>query len=167
MDGTNDPYQEMKALTRQSIRLIWEIAQQGGPLSEQDARLVQAMREHPEYADLWNRLDELTDAQIEREGINPILHVSIHQTIENQIANGEPKATGETVEALMQRGMSRHEAIHRVGAALSDEIWHILREQRPFDEAGFVRKLREIARAESARPRRAPGQKRRRRGGRW
>ncbi len=95
-----------------------------------------------------------------------MIPISIHQTIENQIADGEPKATGETVETLMRRGVSRHEAIHRVSAALSDEIWHILREQRPFDEAGFVRKLREIARAESARPRRAPGQKRRRRSGR-
>ena len=86
MSQTQDVYRDVKALTRQRIRLIWEKAQLGEPLSDEDARLVEAMREHSEYADLWGRLDDLTDAQIERDGTNPILHVTIHQTIENQIA---------------------------------------------------------------------------------
>jgi len=162
MNQTQDINRELKALTRQRIRLTWEIAQLGGPLSDEDARLVEVMREHSEYADLWGRLDDLTDAQIERDGTNPIMHVTIHQTIENQIAGGDPEQTGRTVEALMRQGLSRHEAIHRVGEVLAGEIYHILKEKRPFDEAGFVRKLRRLAKPGAVRPhRRRPSQKRR------
>jgi len=141
---SSDPYREMKALTRRRIRLVWEMALLGGHLEDEDARLVKAMREHPEYADLWGRLDELSDEQIERDGTNPIMHVYIHQLIENQIAGGEPKEVGQTVEELMRRGLSRHEAVHRVGTVLSGEIWHILKENRPFDEQGVARQLRRL-----------------------
>jgi len=140
----DDPYQEMKALSRRRLRLIWEMARLGGSIKDDDARLVKAMREHPEYGDLWDRLDELSDAQIEQGGVNPIVHVLIHQTIENQIAAGEPKQVGQTVEELMRRGLPRHEAIHHVGSVLVDEIWHILKDRRSFDEPGFVRKLRRL-----------------------
>jgi len=162
MSQTQDVYRDVKALTRQRIRLIWEKAQLGEPLSDEDARLVEAMREHSEYADLWGRLDDLTDAQIERDGVNPILHVTIHQTIENQIAGGDPEQTGRTVETLIRQGLSRHEAIHRIGEVLAGEIWHILKEDRPFDEAGFVRKLRQIAKPEEAHSDHAPRPHRRR-----
>lgn len=137
-------YRELKTLTRQRIRLIWEMAQLGAPLKDEDARLVKVMREHPEYADLWGRLDELSDEQIERGGVNPILHVVTHQVIENQIAGGEPEEVGQTVEALMRQGLSRHEAIHRVGAVLADEFYRILKYDRPFDAPGFADRLRRL-----------------------
>jgi hypothetical protein len=44
----------------------------------------------------------------------------------------------------MRRGLSRHEAIHRVGTVLSDEIWHILKDKRPFDEQGVALQLRRL-----------------------
>jgi hypothetical protein len=138
------PYDEMKSLTRQRADLIWEEAQLGGELSDEDARLVQAMRDHPQYADRWGRLGELSDEEIERDGTNPIMHIVIHQTIENQLAMGQPAETGQAVEALMQQGLSRHDAIHRVGTVLAEEIYDILKNKRPYDEARFVRKLRRL-----------------------
>lgn len=78
-----DPYREMKALTRQHMRLVWEGAQLGIPLAGEKARLVSVMRELPEYSDLWGRLDELPDEEIERDDVNPILHVTIHSIKED------------------------------------------------------------------------------------
>lgn len=141
-----DPYREMKALTRQHMRLVWDEAQSDTPFTGEEARLVSAMREHPEYSDLWGRLDELSDEEIERDGVNPILHITIHSIIENQIADEDPEEVRQVVEALMRQGLSRHEAIHRVGRVLSDEIFHVLNEDRPFDEPGYIRKLRQLAR---------------------
>jgi len=138
------PFDKLKSLTRRRTRLIWNAAQLGAPLSEEDARLAQAMREHPEYADLWGHLDELSDGQIERDGTNPILHVTIHMTIENQLAIGQPPETGQAVEVLMQQGLSRHEAIHRVGTVLAEEIYGVLKDNRPFDESEFTRKLKQL-----------------------
>ncbi len=138
------PYRQMKELSRQHTHLLWESAQAGMPLTGEDARLVQAMREHAEYGEVWDHLNELSNEEIERDGINPLLHVTIHSTVENQIASDNPKEVRQVVEALTRRGLSRHEAVHCVGGALSEEIFHILKEQRPFDEARYVRKLRQL-----------------------
>jgi hypothetical protein len=137
-----DPYREMKTLTRQHLRLVWEGAQLNMPFTGEEARLVSVMREHTEYSDLWGQLDE----EIERDGVNPILHITIHSIIENQIADENPEEVRQVFEALVRQGLSRHEAIHRVGRVLSDEIFHILNEDRPFDESGYVRKLRWLVR---------------------
>ena len=133
-------------MTRLRQRLLWEMAQLGAPLSEGDARLIEAMHEHPEYSHLWGRLDELSDEEIERDGVNPILHVTVHQIIENQLADGDPQEVGRVLKALMQQGLTRHEAIHRIGTVLADEIFHILRDGRPFDEPGYVRRLQQLVR---------------------
>jgi len=150
---TDDHYQEPKTLTRRRMRLVWEEAQLGASFEGEDARLVEAMREHPDAvrADLWGRLDELTDEQIEQDGTHPILHVLIHQTIENQIAGGEPAIMGQAVEALTQRGLSRHEAIHQVGAVLIEEIWPAITKNRPFNEPRMARRLRRLVRKKATR----------------
>ncbi|MBU1877369.1 MAG: DUF1841 family protein, partial [Chloroflexi bacterium] len=113
---------ELKSLTRQHIRLVWDAAQSDAPLSDEDARLVQVMREHPEYTHLWGRLDKVSDEELEQTGTNPIVHIIIHQTIENQIAGGEPREVRRVVKMLMRQGLSRHEAIHQVGSVLVGEI---------------------------------------------
>jgi hypothetical protein len=72
------------------LRLTWELAQLGGPLTADQTRTVAIMREHPEYADLWSRLDRMSDAAIERDGSNPIVHITMHGMVEDQIAVGKP-----------------------------------------------------------------------------
>ena len=74
--------------------------------------------------------------------MNPILHVTIHQTIENQLAAKDPPVAHETLERLMRSGLSRHEAIHAIWSVLSVEIWEILKEDCPFDEGRYERGLR-------------------------
>jgi uncharacterized protein YoaH (UPF0181 family) len=135
---------ELKSLTRKRIRLLWQQANLGGTFSGEDAHLVQAMRDHPKYTDLWGHLDELSDEQIERDGTNPIMYINIRTTVESQIADGDPPITGETVQALMRQGLSRHEAIHRVGTVLAEEIYHILKDKRDYDQADYAHKLKQL-----------------------
>lgn len=141
-----DPMGQMKALTRGRLRLVWQMAELGGDLSAEDARMIKVMREHPEFADLWGRLDELSDAEIVRDGVNPIVHITAHTTVENQIAENEPKEVQLTIKKLMRQGYTRHDAIHAVGGVLMEEIWHILKENRPFDKAKYLRDLKALTR---------------------
>ena len=140
----DDIYREMKDLSRQRLRLIWEMAQMGVVLDDEDAVLVEALREHPEYYGVWDQADELSDEELIRDGVNPILHVTIHQTVENQLAAKDPPVVHETLERLMRSGLSRHEAIHAIGSVLCEEIWEILSQERPFDEERYERGLRQL-----------------------
>ncbi|MEW5871721.1 MAG: DUF1841 family protein [Chloroflexota bacterium] len=136
---------ELKALTRQHMRTLWQTAQAGAALQGEDALLVKIMQQHHEYAHLWARLDELPEAHIEQDGVNPILHVHFHHIVENQIAQKNPPAVAQVIKTLLGKGLSRHEAIHIVAGVAAEETFAIVQQSRPFDEAAYVRKLRRLA----------------------
>jgi hypothetical protein len=145
---------QLRALSRQRMRMIWEMSGlDESRLSEEDRGLVEAMRLHPEYYDLWGRLDEVSDEELERDGSNPILHIIIHQTVENQIAANEPPETAKTLERLLSQGKTRHEAVHEIGIVLAEEMFGIMTTKQPYNEQRYIRKLRRLIK---------PGKKRRR-----
>lgn len=72
------------------------------------------------------------------------IHSSIHVIVENQLAMGV-ELVPETVSKLMRQGLSRHEAIHAIGAVLSGDIWAILRgEKTEFSPKQYRRKLEKL-----------------------
>ncbi len=156
-----DPTPELRSLSHEHLRLVWQTAQMGGEqLDDEDRRTAEAMAEHSEYAHLWSQLDRLSDAEITKDGTNPILHIMMHVTIENQIAGGEPPETAQTVAALERRGLSHHEAVHRAASVMIDEIWHVLNTEPPYDPARYAAGLAKLLRARPSRNQRPP-QKRR------
>jgi len=149
-----DAASELKALSRQHMRMVWQIAQMGGEqLNDDDRRSAAAMIEHPEYARLWDRLDQRSDAEITAGGSNPILHITMHAAVESQVAGGEPPEVAQTMAALERRGLSHHEAVHRVASVLASEIWYVMHEKRPFDPARYAANLAELLRSRPLQPR--------------
>lgn len=51
---------------------------------------------------------------------NARLHAAIHVVVENQLAQGEPGAVGDTLRRLQREGLTRHDAIHAIGAAVTE-----------------------------------------------
>ena len=72
------------------------------------------------------------------------VHAGIHVVVENQIAMGfEPVPA--TVAKLIRQGLSRHEAIHAIGAVLSGEIWQLQhQEQSKWKSGVYRRKLEKL-----------------------
>jgi hypothetical protein len=131
-------------LTRQQIRQVWEAAKIEG------ADIAALLREHPEYADLEKQLNELPDEVIEAGGASPVVHATFHQLIESQLAANEPTETRQTLEALLVQGITRHEAVHRIAAIYSQELYPVLAKRRDFDQPGYERKLRQLAHQDNA-----------------
>ena len=114
--------------------------------SRDDALLAQVMREHPEYADLWPHVDSLSDAEIERDGSNPVLHVNADAIIENQLVEGDIPEVAETLEALTRRGVPRHDAIHALANEMLAEVYYVSRDNRAFNMPSYLRRLARLAR---------------------
>ena len=144
-----DKYAELRHLTRAHLGIIWEMTMAGAELEGDDAVTAEILKQHPRYFDVWEQAGALPpEEEVLRDGANPFVHVAIHQTVENQIADRTPPQTAETLEALMQAGYTRHEAIHAVGNIVAKEIFEILRDNRPFDSAGYVKALRDLRQRE-------------------
>ncbi len=54
------------------------------------------------------------------------IHASIHVIVENQLAlKSEP--TPKTYSRLRRQGLSRHEAIHAIGAVISEDMFEVMK----------------------------------------
>lgn len=142
---SKEPILELRQVTREHIRSVWARSSQDQPiLNDEDRVLLQVMQMHPEYSDLWARLDQVADEEIERDGTNPILHITIHQIIENQLALAQPPEVAKTMERLLKRGKNRHEVLHEIGSVFTQELFDILKYNLPFNQPRYIRNLRRL-----------------------
>lgn len=68
----------------------------------------------------------------------------IKQVVHNQIKSNKPPETKLTYQRLLSEGFPKDEAIRLIACVVSNEIYHMMKEQRPFDEKGFVEMLKKL-----------------------
>ena len=76
---------------------------------------------------------------------DPQTHAAIHAVVENQLAE-ELEIVRETLERLKAEGLSRHDAIHAVGAVLVDHLNRLVRDKTVSGDAmeSYFQKLRAL-----------------------
>ena len=72
-------------------------------------------------------------------------HVALHTIVENQLAKGDPPATGEALERLIGEGMSRHHAIHAIGWVTADHMRRAVQTGTPPDTEAVDRDLEQLS----------------------
>jgi len=143
----NDIYlQAMRISSRSDMHDLWLRAKNGEPLEGEEAIMARMMQEHVEYADMWEQLDELGGDELLVNGANPIMHVSMHSVIENQLEQNVPPEVRKALEALLKRGASHHESIHAIAYEFNMELFPVLKHSRPFNNIAYKRRLEKIAR---------------------
>jgi hypothetical protein len=126
---------ELKRATRQHLAAVWKLAQLIDQADDvETTNLIKALKEHPEYHEVWDRLEEYGDQDIEIDGVSPILHINIHAVIENQLAENDPPFVAKALLKLTNNGVSRHEAIHVIGSALAQQIWTMMAQKKEYDQ---------------------------------
>lgn len=139
--ATPDPYGELRELSHERTYRLWQAAKLGGPLEDDDARLVQAMRDHPEYYEVWDHANEFLQEQVVIEGANPFLHVVMHQVVENQAAQNSPPEVRAVLEFKVSQHVPRHEAVHAVANEFVQVLWQALHNHEAFDNDAYRRRL--------------------------
>ncbi len=72
------------------------------------------------------------------------IHSTLHVIVENQLAMGV-ELIPETIAKLTRQGLDRHEAIHAIGAIISEDIFYIVRGVKTdFSPKQYRRKLEKI-----------------------
>lgn len=75
---------------------------------------------------------------------NPQLKAAILEVVENQLREGDPPETRQTLERLLATGYSRQEATEMIGSAVVEEIWGILHDNKPFDRVRYITLLEQL-----------------------
>ena len=111
---------------------------------DENDRWVLVAAEHPDLhaaVDAGER-EIAVDGQI----INPALHLGLHEAVAKQVWDDEPPEVGLTAQRLTALGYDRHEVLHMLMSAISDQSWHALRGEDP-DERAFAARLAALPRS--------------------
>ena len=119
----------------------------GLPLDAMELVAVPWIAEHPEYH------PEMADAEaaiaamytVEEGRSNPFLHLSMHLSIQEQVAIDQPSGIRQAVELLAARRGSMHEAHHEVMECLGEMIWASQRSGLPPDGQAYIEAVRRRA----------------------
>jgi hypothetical protein len=115
-------------------------------LEGEDALIAQAMDLHPELDPLWE-LGELSATPQEVRGtiVNPFIHTALHVLIEKQLTEKSPPEIVDTLGALLQRGVDRHEAVHAIASIYAELYFTTFRRGQHFEETTYVELLKQLA----------------------
>ena len=119
----------------------------GAPLEPMQAVAARWVDEHPEYhADLADETAALAAVYTVEDGrTNPFLHLSMHLSIQEQMAIDQPTGIRQAVDLLAARRNSLHEAHHEVMECLGEMIWASQRSGLPPDGQAYLEAVRRRA----------------------
>ena len=119
----------------------------GMPLDPMATIAARWIAEHPEYhADLADEAMALQATYpVEGGRSNPFLHLSMHLTIEEQVAIDQPTGIRQAVQLLAARRRSLHDAHHDVMECLGEMIWASQRSGLPPDGQAYIDAVRRRA----------------------
>ncbi len=75
---------------------------------------------------------------------NPHLKAAFMEVVENQIRDGDPPETRETLERLKSEGVSDDDARIYIGQAVCIEVWDILKNKKEFNMERFLQNLKNL-----------------------
>ena len=119
----------------------------GAPLEPMQAVAARWVDEHPEYhADLADETAALAAVYTVEDGrTNPFLHLSMHLSIQEQMAIDQPTGIRQVVDLLAARRNSLHAAHHEVMECLGEMIWASQRSGLPPDGQAYLEAVRRRA----------------------
>jgi hypothetical protein len=119
--------------------------------ADPDERGLLIEGEHPECHQAL--ADPAWEGEI--DGVNPRLHLTMHEVIANQLWADDPPEVWQAARRLRDRGMDRHEVLHELIGVMVEHMHPTLARSEPFDSDAYRRTLNSLgsdAVATAARP---------------
>ena len=127
-----------------TINKVWNLIKEGhsDELSQEEQKLGTIIMNHQEYQTYFENEDFLDESGYEAgEGLNPFLHINLHQIAEDQLSSEDPVEAAQLCKSIEQIGYSRHKGIHVIIMILIHMIFDADKNNKPFDEQRYKRLL--------------------------
>ena len=140
-------FQPSQADVRRFFCTAYAKQRDGRVLEPMEAVAARWIGEHPEYAaELGDEAAALAAMYTVEDGrSNPFLHLSMHLSIEEQVAIDQPTGIRQAVHLLAARRGDLHTAHHEVMDCLGEMIWASQRSGLPPDGAVYLEAVRQRA----------------------
>jgi hypothetical protein len=105
--------------------------------SDSDERRLLIEGEHPEYH--ASLTDPAFDGEI--DGVNPRLHIAIHEVVASQLWDDDPPETWRAAKRLRDAGVDRHDILHQLGGVVTAHLHGALTGEQPVDLDAYQQAL--------------------------
>jgi hypothetical protein len=139
-------YGQDRSHLRRVFLTSWSRHQAGHVLAPLEKMIVAIVEQHPEYQRYLteNHLDR--DWQPEAGGTNPFLHLAMHLSVAEQLANDRPQGVRVLYTQIAARqSADTHAAEHQIMECLERVLWEAQRAGKTPDEEAFLQQLRDLA----------------------
>jgi Plasmid pRiA4b ORF-3-like protein/Domain of unknown function (DUF1841) len=102
-----------------------------------DERRLLIEGEHPEYHGALT--DPAFDGEI--DGVNPRLHIAIHEVVANQLWEDDPAEVWRAAKRLRDAGVDRHDILHQLGGVVTEHLHGALTNRQAVDPAAYRQAL--------------------------
>ena len=102
-----------------------------------DERRLLIEGEHPEYHAVLE--DPGFDGEI--DGVNPRLHIAIHEVVANQLWEDDPAEAWRAAKRLHDAGVDRHDILHQLGSVVAAHLHGALTNRQAVDHAAYRQAL--------------------------
>lgn len=101
---------------------------------------------HPEYHAL---LDDPESALAgvwtpEQGTMNPMLHLSLHMALAEQLSVDSPPGIREAFNKLSAKYHDSHEALHQLLECLGETVWHAQQPDGVFDTQAYIERIHKL-----------------------
>ena len=139
---SDDNFKEKRNKNRERLHDIWGIAKTGDleSLSGEDKRLAEVMIEHEDqYSSQFENADQISKRDYgANSGENPFLHIMLHSAVERQLESKDPIEAVQFYNSMRKKKVSRHDAIHLIGALLTPLMFNVMQQNVPFDKEKYI-----------------------------
>jgi len=124
---------------------IWKQMKKGEALSDEAEEVVEALKDHSEFDPFWEQGNAaLHPQEVNGFVVNPLIHTRLHVLIERQLSEENPEEVKEAYDALLKKGLPRHEAIHRIAGVWGDLYFRSIRGGAMMDDYGYTEALKAL-----------------------
>jgi len=126
---------------------IWKQMKAGEDLDDDVVLIADSMKAHPEFDAFWPQGEAaLNPQEVDGFVVNPLIHTGLHVEIEKQLINQQTEGLSLALDALLAKGLERHEAIHQIAGIWADIYFRAIRQGAPFDDWAYAEALRALVR---------------------
>lgn len=132
---------------RQFFARVWQLRFAPVPLDGLQQKALRIIQSHPEYHHYLDDIERYLDYNWtpEQGESNPFLHMSMHLSIQEQVAIDQPFGIREIHTQLCARHNDDwHIAEHKMMDALAETLWEAQRFGRGLDVNQYITKLRQL-----------------------